>query len=104
MSQRDLNRLERAAAGLADWIRGLRTRSLKVASTFTAEEHYNGGWSTDVAKWSGHGVTIAVSLDRYSRARKRSFWAGFWSREFAPIQRLFAGLPLEWRPQNRMLT
>lgn len=91
MSQRDLNRLDRAAAGLADRLSALRIGSLKVASTFAPEEHYNGGWSTEVAKWSAHGVTIAVSLDRYSRARKRSFWAGFWSRELAPIRRLLVG-------------
>jgi hypothetical protein len=43
MSQRDLNSLDRAAAGLAGRLRALRIRSLKVASTSAPEEHYNGG-------------------------------------------------------------
>ena len=73
MSRRDLNGLRRAAVGLADRLQKLRIPSLRVAPAFAEEEHYNGGWSIHVATWSGRDVKIAVSLDQYSRARKRAF-------------------------------
>jgi hypothetical protein len=104
MSKHDLKRLSHAANRLAARLQGLRLTSLKFASAFPAEDTDNGGWYTKIATWAQHGVTIGISLDKYSRAQRRSFWVGFWSRNYSSIERLFVDLPLEWKPQGPVLT
>jgi hypothetical protein len=98
--ERDEQRLITASEQLAEALRRMAIPSLKVAHSFEAEDDENGGWSTDIAEWKGHDVGIAMAIDKYTRAKGRAFWVGFWSKRYASIERLFEHLPRELRPRD----
>jgi hypothetical protein len=102
MSKRDIKRLERAARGLINGIKGLQISAIHVLKLSIADkQHDNGGWWTEFADWHDRNVKIGVSLDRYANSSRRTFWVGFYSRSNEAITRLYKALPTELAPVRR---
>jgi predicted restriction endonuclease len=99
MAMNDKKRLEAAANKLADGLRAAKLGVLRIRRRIVMDgpQHYNGGWSDDVAYWPNR-PSIAISLDRYTSSSQRDFWVGFWSSEQRPIRDLYERLPKDLEP------